>query len=284
MSSALVRKNFPYKHWEYLDHQTGNRLRLVPERGGLITEWRCNGREILYFDLDRFLKEDQSVRGGIPILFPICGGLPQNYLRLEQGNFYINQHGFARDLPWILKSLDNQLGLKMSLADTRKTRALYPFLFLIEMEIRMENNTLSIHTTVQNKGKERMPFCFGLHPYFGVQDLEQLAIKGLSDSCTNHLDMKLTSTKSQLSKISEGIDLLANSRGAVSLVDLKTGYTIEMHHPYPMDLAVVWSSPPRKMVCLEPWTSPRSALISGDRSLTLDPQSSQELFCRFVSN
>ena len=73
MSIFLAQKSHPYKHWEYLDSLTGDRLRLVPERGGLITEWRCNGKEMLYFDLDRFLSTNKSVRGGIPVLFPICG-------------------------------------------------------------------------------------------------------------------------------------------------------------------------------------------------------------------
>ena len=73
MSLALSQKDYPYKHWEYKDVNTGNRLRIVPERGGLITEWLCNGKNILYFDLDRFQLSDKSIRGGIPILFPICG-------------------------------------------------------------------------------------------------------------------------------------------------------------------------------------------------------------------
>ena len=99
MSISISQKDFPYPHWQYLNEDTRDSLKIVPERGGLITSWKCNGREILYFDLDRFLKEDQSVRGGIPILFPICGGLPQNYLRLEQGKFYINHSRSYKKLP-----------------------------------------------------------------------------------------------------------------------------------------------------------------------------------------
>ena len=69
----FTRKNEPYTHWEYINIEDKSRLRIVPERGGLITEWRCKGKEILYFDQERFLDKDKSVRGGIPILFPICG-------------------------------------------------------------------------------------------------------------------------------------------------------------------------------------------------------------------
>ena len=74
-------------------------IRIVPERGGLITEWLSEGKELLYFDLERFLDKDKSVRGGIPILFPICGDLSEGYL-IGGKKYFLKQHGFARDLPW----------------------------------------------------------------------------------------------------------------------------------------------------------------------------------------
>ena len=78
MAILFSKKQVPYAHWEVIHVDTGDRLRIVPERGGLITEWCCKGREILYFDLERFKQTEKSVRGGIPILFPICGDFDQN--------------------------------------------------------------------------------------------------------------------------------------------------------------------------------------------------------------
>ena len=46
-----------------------------------------------------------------------------------------------------------------------------------------------------------------------------------------------------------------------------------------MDLTVVWTEPPRRMVCLEPWTGPRQALVSGDRKLELAAGDSLKLRC-----
>ena len=74
----------PYPHQLFEDGR-GDLLRIVPERGGLVTGWRSGGREILYFDAVRFADPKASVRGGIPILFPICGGLPGGVLPLPQG-------------------------------------------------------------------------------------------------------------------------------------------------------------------------------------------------------
>jgi D-hexose-6-phosphate mutarotase len=48
-----------------VSNQLPDRLLVVPERGGLITGWRCNGVEWLYLDEQRFADSSKSVRGGI---------------------------------------------------------------------------------------------------------------------------------------------------------------------------------------------------------------------------
>jgi galactose mutarotase-like enzyme len=44
----------------------------------------------------------------------------------------------------------------------------------------------------------------------------------------------------------------------------------------PFDHVVVWTDPPRPMVCLEPWTARRGVL-----GLELRPGEQQELRCRY---
>ena len=68
-----------------------NYIKFCPERGGVITNWVSDGNEILYFDEKRFMDKTKSIRGGIPILFPICGNLNtsssvfgKDYLQLSQ--------------------------------------------------------------------------------------------------------------------------------------------------------------------------------------------------------
>ena len=113
MAMTLRQLSTPYAHWEYVHPQSGDRLRVVPERGGIVTEWRCNGREILYFDQSRYADPTQSIRGGIPVLFPICGNLPGDRLPLKSGEATLKQHGFARGLPWQLELLDDQSGVRL---------------------------------------------------------------------------------------------------------------------------------------------------------------------------
>ena len=282
-SSPLLRKESPYPHWQYLHPVSGDRLRIVPERGGLVTDWCCNGRELLYLDQERFADPGKSIRGGIPVLFPICGNLPGDLLPLPSGEFTLKQHGFARDQPWELQLLEDHSGVNLSLGDSEETRAVYPFEFLIEMMVRPIRNALEIDTTVHNLGQTAMPFSFGLHPYLNVTDLSQVRLEGLPQSCLNHLQMAEAETAIQLAGLAEGVDFLSRPAGPVTLVDGASGACLQLQHEHPMELTVVWTDPPRQMVCLEPWTAPREALISGDRKLEIEPGGKQQLGCRYIS-
>lgn len=279
---ALTQRTSPYSHWEFSDPSSGDLLRVVPERGGLISGWSCQGRELLYFDAERFADPALSVRGGIPVLFPICGGLPHNTLPLPQGDFTLGQHGFARDLPWQLSALDDGNGIALELGDQASTLAAFPFAFQLRLEARLQPGALEIRVSVANRSDQPMPFSFGLHPYFALSAPENAVVEGLPPQCFDHLTMAEAETAPQLQRIGQGIDLLCRPEGAVRLVDRADGSALELQPSHPWDLAVLWSEPPRPMVCLEPWTGPRQALISGDRRLEVAPGVSMELHTRFV--
>jgi galactose mutarotase-like enzyme len=278
----LIQRDLPYPHWEFSDPSTGDLLRLVPERGGLISGWCCGDREVVYLDLERFLDPAQSVRGGFPVLFPITGGLPNNELPLPQGTFTLPQHGFARNLPWRMDPLADGRGVALELSDTTKTLQAYPFQFLLRLEVRLAPGALEIATTVTNRSAEAMPFSFGLHPYFNLSSLEGVRFEGLPQECLNHLTMAPAATAEQVQRLASGIDLLVRPTGPVRLVDEAAGTTLELQLSHPFDLVVLWSEPPRPMVCIEPWSGPRQALLRGDRRIELAPGHSTELHTRYV--
>ena len=66
----LIHRTSPYPHWEFSDASSGDQLRVVPERGGLVSGWRCGGRELLYLDQERFLDPALSVRAAYPCSSP----------------------------------------------------------------------------------------------------------------------------------------------------------------------------------------------------------------------
>ena len=263
----------------------GDSLSVLPERGGLLASWICNGHERLYLDAERLADPAKSVRGGIPVLFPICGNLPGNRLDLPQGCYTLEQHGFARDLPWQLQQLSDGSGIRLVLESNPQTLAAFPFAFRLQLDYRLEPSGLEILATVEHTAASEgsMPFSLGLHPYFAVSSLPAASLDGLPETCLDHHQMAPVSTADQLVKLSEGVDLLAHPAGhTVGLADVGSGRIITLELTAPLDLAVVWTEPPRPMVCLEPWTAPRGSLATGDRRLVLEPGQAMQLRCRYV--
>jgi len=287
---TLIQRDAPFPHWEVTSPE-GDQLRVVPERGGLVCGWRCGGIERLYFDAERFADPAKSVRGGIPVLFPVCGNLPDNRLELPQGTVELTQHGFARDRPWQLEALADGRGIRLELRDDASSRASYPFAFSLVLEVRLEPAALAIRALVRHEAagdsSSAMPFALGLHPYFTVADLGIAALEGLPDRCFDHLTAGPADTADQLVRLTQGVDLRVERLGSgASDPRLLTGLrspdgssalaAIELQADSPFDHTVVWTDPPRPMVCLEPWTARR-----GDLGLALDPGEQLELTCRY---
>jgi len=280
MPVSFSKKTSPYSHWEYSNTEYDSLIRIVPERGGLITEWRSEGKDLLYFDLERFLDEDKSVRGGIPILFPICGDLSESYL-IGGNKHCLKQHGFARDLPWSIDLLKDKLGIRLKLVDTKDSLSCFPFFFTLLMDVYLKEKSLHISVKIYNKGQESMPFSFGLHPYFQVSNLQKIKIDGLPEKCIDQTNMKVTNASDQIRILDKGVDFLSYPSSSVKLFDCLSRNVIELIHQDPMDTTVIWTDPPRQMVCLEPWTSPRNSLVTGDRKLEIKPEEYIELFTIF---
>jgi galactose mutarotase-like enzyme len=196
--------------------------------------------------------------------------------------FNLGQHGFARQLPWRMEALADGAGVQLQLGETHETFEAFPFWFLLTMEVRLAPGALEITAIVENRGNDTMPFSFGLHPYFNLSSLEGVRFEGLPLHCLNHLTMEEASTADQLERLASGIDLLVQPTGSVKLVDEAAGTSLELQLTHPLDLVVLWTEPPRAMVCMEPWSGPRQALLSGDRKLELNPGASTRLHTRYA--
>jgi len=259
----------------YLDKN--NFINFCPSRGGIITGWVFNNQQILYFDQKRFLDKSKSIRGGIPILFPICGNLENKSLFGD--NFLdLMQHGFARDQEWNYGLNQSKNILCLTLSDNEITRKYYPYLFELKIEITLSFETLIFNIEILNKSNTIMPLNFGLHPYFNISNFNNIQFVDYSKCCLNQKNNNLVKTENLLRNSFKGIDLLMYSSGKTSFIDDGLKRKITLTHPSPFDISVIWSDPPRKMLCMEPWTSPRNSLANGVRKIELMPNSSQKLF------
>ena len=253
-----------------------NFISFCPSRGGIITKWVVNNQHILYFDQKRFLDKSKSIRGGIPILFPICGNL-ENKSLFGDDFLDLMQHGFARDQEW--NYCFNQLNksLYLTLSDNEITRRYYPYFFELKIDITLSIKTLRFNIEIFNKSDSVMPVNFGLHPYFNISDFKNVKFLDYSKCGLNQKNNNLVKTENLLRNSCRGIDLLMYSSGKTSFIDYGLKRKIILTNPSPFDISVIWSDPPRQMLCMEPWTSPRNSLGNGFRKIEIIPNSSQKL-------
>ena len=252
-----------------------NYIKFCPERGGVITNWVSDGKEILYFDEKRFMDKTKSIRGGIPILFPICGNLTTNNSIFGTDYLQLTQHGFARDLIW--QYFLNEKSLCLFLSESKKTKKYYPFDFELGIEVSLKINCLEFEITIHNKTDFAMPINFGLHPYFNISDFKNLEFIDHPLNCQDQEKNIISNTLDELNKIYLGVDLLMYTSGRSSFRDKIFKREVTLNHPYPFDLGVIWSDPPRRMICLEPWTSPRNAFVDGFRNIMIPSNDSKRL-------
>ena len=252
-----------------------NYIKFCPSRGGVITNWVSEGKEILYFDEKRFIDRTKSIRGGIPILFPICGSLNSSSSVFGKKYLQLKQHGFARDLQW--RYSYNEKSLCLFLKESKKTKKYYPFDFEIRIAVNLKINSLEFEITIHNKTNFAMPINFGLHPYFNVSDFKNLEFIDNPLNCQDQEKNIITNTLDELNKINLGVDLLMYTSGRSSFRDKIFKREVILNHPYPFDLGVIWSDPPRRMICLEPWTSPRNSFVDGFRNIMIPSNDSKRL-------
>ncbi len=246
-----------------------NYIKFCPGRGGLIINWVSDGQEILYFDEKRFMDKTKSIRGGIPILFPICGNLRTSTSVFGKEYLQITQHGFARDLQWQFFFNENKKSLCLFLNESKKTKKYFPFDFELRIEVTLKINCLEFEITIFNRTDIAMPINFGLHPYFNVSDVKNLEFIDNPLNCQNQEKNIISNTLDELKNINLGVDLLMYTSGRSAFIDKFFKRQVTLNHPYPFDLGVIWSDPPRRMICLEPWTSPRNSFVDGFRKIII---------------
>jgi len=266
-----------YKTYVLSDPNAHSRLEVVPERGGIVTRWQFQGQEIFYLDEARFANPDLSVRGGMPILFPICGNLPDNTYTYKDQRFQLKQHGFARDLPWEVQG-ETPTSLTLALNSTEKTLEVYPFQFQVIFTYQLAGNTLEIHQRYTNFSQEAMPFATGLHPYFLTNDKTQLQFRIPTTQMWDKVSQETGPFPGSFDMSRDEIDaaLRPLTGQSAAVTDGSRNWTITLTYGSVYSTLVFWTLKGKDYYCLEPWSSPRNALNTGEDLVSLTPGASLE--------
>jgi galactose mutarotase-like enzyme len=251
-----------------LEDDAGATVSLAPSRGGMLTRFAVGAIPVLFLDESTLLDRTKSVRGGVPVLFPIAGKLPGERYEVDGRTYVMKQHGFARNLPWTVvdESTAHGASVTLGLDASDETRAEFPFDFALRFTYRLSAGELTIEQRFENRGSVPMPMHPGLHPYFFVPDASKSAVRVDTDA-TRAIDNRT----GQEGPVPSPIDL-AGREVDLFLLDHRPRHTV-LHRPglpavrigFGTDQAVlvVWTLPGRDFVCVEPWRARPGALSDG---------------------
>lgn len=277
--SAIAIEQRQYETYILSDTLTQSQLEVVPERGGIITRWQLRSHDLLYLDAERFANPELSIRGGIPILFPICGNLPDNAYTYQGKQYSLKQHGFARDLPWQVTDTSSEpVSLTLSLTSNNQTYAVYPFDFCVDFTYRLNGDSLEIDQRYTNQSSEPMPLSTGLHPYFLVTDKSQLQLDIPANQYQNQITKETHPYSGSLDFTQEEIDIAfgSPSRQEASVTDSQRQIKITLSWDSAYTTLVFWTVKGKDYYCIEPWTAPRNALNTKEHLIYVDPGATLE--------
>lgn len=277
---AIAVEQGQYKTYTLSNPTTNTSLQIIPERGGIVTRWRVQGQEIFYLDEARLTDPTLTVRGGIPILFPICGNLPENTYTYNGQSYTLKQHGFARELPWevVDQATDDRGSLTLSLTSNDQTRAVYPFDFKLLFTYTLDGNKLIAHQRYENHSDVPMPFSAGFHPYFQVLDKTQLEVEIPANQLLDQPTKTTHAFDGKFDFEQDEIDVAFThlSQQSASVIDRAQGLRLTLTQSDEFSIMVFWTVKGKPFYCLEPWTAGRNAMNTGDRLIHLAPGASLE--------
>lgn len=252
-----------------LDQQHDAEVVLAPVRGGMVTRFRVGADDILFLDQGTLRDHTQNVRGGIPVLFPFAGRLHGDEFLFEGERFPMQQHGFARKVPWRIDATiadDAAATIEMSLEDSEATLAQWPFHFRLAFRYQLRDGALTIHQRYENRGELPMAIHPGLHPYFRVEDWQKRDVR-VPTGATRAFDNRTGATKTLAGAIEFGtgevdLQLLDHGQPHVRLIRPQQA-AIELSYDSPDTIITLWTLPSRDFVCVEPWTRQSDALNRG---------------------
>ena len=214
--------------------------------------------------------------GHAPLLFPHCGRLLNSKYIYGGKEYDMGSHGFARNSEFELISQTNDT-LVFSLKSSEETKKIYPFDFELKAEYKIDENVVFANYTVQNNDKKLLPYMFGWHPGFNLDDkngakTEDFYIDfGNITECTcyplqngafvspNGYTYSLPEGKYQLSEEEnkrEGTMIFVGTGNLAKLYSPKSerSVTLSYSNNLPYFCIWKWESADVKYICLEPWS------------------------------
>ncbi|VEP16077.1 Galactose mutarotase-like enzyme [Hyella patelloides LEGE 07179] len=267
-----------YHTYILTDEEAKSQIEVVPERGGIITRWRINDREILYLDEERYADPTKTVRGGVPILFPICGNLPYDTFNYQGESYKLVQHGFGRRIPWKVRETNNSncASITITLESDQETLRVYPFEFAVSYTYELRGNSVKISQTYTNNSEVEMPFSAGFHPYFQIGDKQKLEVEIPGTEYTDNLSKATIKFSGEFDYQKDEIDAAFTSitANSTSFSDRDRQKKVTIKYSDLFSTLVFWTVKGKNFICVEPWSAPRNGINTGEQIMIVKPGTS----------
>nr|WP_325212562.1 aldose 1-epimerase family protein [uncultured Oscillibacter sp.] len=246
--------------------------------------------------------------GQNPILFPIVGSLKDGRVDIGGQAFEMGRHGFARGSEFVPVDQGSDF-ITLELRESPETLARFPFPFVLRVRHRLLENGFSTAFTIENPGRNPLPFCVGAHtaircPLFEGERFEDydLVFDRPEDASTLLLTPQGLLRDNEAEPMLRGggvsLDYAAFQRldtlifqglrsQSVSLRHKETGRGVSLDfHEFPM--VAFWTKPGAPFLCMEPWhgcaayTGESGRFQDKPHVLTLAPGERKELTYTFT--
>lgn len=265
MSNYEVRSyKDTYTLYELSEESTASRVLVCPERGGIVIGCQLNGLELFYLDKATFEHPTANIRGGNPILFPICGQLEEQAYEWNGQSYKMANHGVARTAVWEVVSTGTEGGASITirLQSNEETLRSYPFAFELLFTYVLQDGQLHTRQQYRNLSEAAaMPFYAGFHPYFAIDSDKKIAFK---TDATRYFDYNDNVEKPfdgviDFEGLVEAVCLLDAKKSEISFPVLQ-GARVRMTYDDIFKYMQLWSVKDRPFICVEPWMAMTSEL------------------------
>ncbi len=234
--------------------------------GAELSSLKNNEQEMLWQGDERFWT------GRAPILFPIVGALKNNQTTIDNKNYQMARHGFARRSTFepMQTSDDSSVGMRLQSCDDSLRQ--YPWKFELQVHFTLHNTGIDIRYDVFNHDNSNMLFTIGSHPAFALalnsattlsdfdiqfNRTEQLLRHRLNDDGLLDTETQKFEAKGNIITLSDNIfndDALVFRHIKSNHIHLrckqKRLLTVDTGGAPHLGL---WAKPNAPFVCIEPW-------------------------------
>ncbi|KRD58092.1 aldose epimerase [Flavobacterium sp. Root935] len=201
-----------------------------------------------------------------PVLFPIVGTLKNNSYKINDKEYHLPRHGFARDMEFELIDKSENRAV-FSLQSSTETLTKYPFEFELQLIYTLNESSLTLEYKVINKGDTTMPFSIGAHPAIALPgNFDDYALEFEKEEALKYyiLENDLISSQTKILETTHNIvplnyELFKNDALIFKTLESKSLIILKDSKPY-VKVAYndfpslgIWTKENAPFICIEPW-------------------------------